>query len=369
MAFIPVNTPALEGNEGKYLQECVDTAWISSEGPFVKRFEKEFAERVNRKFAISVTNGTVALEATMQALKVGEGDEVILPAFSIISVLGAVVKAGAKPVLVDCDPITWNMDLNQVEDKVNDRTKAIVAVHTYGLPVDIDPLVQLCHHKGIFLIEDAAESHGLNYKGRPCGGFGDISTFSFYPNKLITTGEGGMVLTDNPDLAERLGLIKNLFFTKDRFVHEEIGSNLRMTNLQAALGVAQLEQIDLFVKRKREIGGFYNRAFKELKQLQLPAQNTEHAENIYWVYGMVIKDQLMTAKEAMKMLGQEEIGTRPFFWPMHLQPICQKMGLFVGEQYPFSENIAKYGFYIPSGLGITDPELSRVGAIVNKIFS
>lgn len=369
MEFIPVNTPALEGNEGKYLQECIDTAWISSEGPFVKRFEKEFAERVNRNFAISVTNGTVALEAAMQALKVGEGDEVILPAFSIISVLGAVVKAGAKPVLVDCDPITWNMDLNQVEDKVNDRTKAIVAVHTYGLPVDIDPLVQLCRDKGIFLIEDAAESHGLNYKGRPCGNFGDISTFSFYPNKLITTGEGGMVLTDNPDLAERLGLIKNLFFTKDRFVHEEIGSNLRMTNLQAALGVAQLEQIDLFIKRKREIGGFYNGAFKELKQLQLPAQNTEHAENIYWVYGMVIKDQFMTAKAAMKMLGQEGIGTRPFFWPMHLQPICQKMGLFVDEQYPVSESIAKYGFYIPSGLGITDPELSRVGAIINKIFS
>jgi perosamine synthetase len=242
--FIPVNVPLLDGNEKKYLLECIETGWISSEGPFITEFEQKFAARMGRKHGIAVCNGTAAIDASIEALDIGPGDEVIMPAFTIISCISQIVRNGGKPVLVDSDITTWNMDVNQIEAKITSKTKAIMIVHIFGLPVDVDPVLEIAKRHGLKIIEDAAEMHGQTYKGRPCGSFGDVSTFSFYPNKHITTGEGGMILTDDDKLAETCRSLRNLCFQPhQRFVHERLGWNLRMTNMQAAVGLAQLERL------------------------------------------------------------------------------------------------------------------------------
>ncbi len=253
--FVPVNEPLLDGNEKKYLLHCIETGWISSEGPFVKEFEEKFAARVGRRFGVAVANGSVALDLAVLSLNLQEGDEVIMPDFTIISCAAAVVRAGLRPVLVDADPITWNMDVAQIESKINPRTKAIMVVHIYGLPVDMAAIGALAKKYSLKIIEDAAEAHGLSYQGRPCGSFGDLSIFSFYPNKHITTGEGGMVVTDDPVLAEKCRSMRKLCFqTTRRFVHEELGYNFRLTNLQVALGLAQLERLDQFITKKKKMG-------------------------------------------------------------------------------------------------------------------
>ncbi|MBT6563827.1 MAG: DegT/DnrJ/EryC1/StrS family aminotransferase [Candidatus Scalindua sp.] len=368
--FIPVNEPLLIGNEKKYLNECIDTNWISSEGPFVKRFEDEFATRMGRKHGIAVSNGTAAIDIAVEVLGIGEGDEVILPTFTIISCVLQIVRSGATPVLVDSDPLTWNMDITQIKAKITPRTKAIMVVHIYGLPVDMDPILDLCERYDLKMIEDAAEMIGQTYRGRPCGSFGDLSTFSFYPNKHITTGEGGMVLTDDEELAEKCRSMRNLCFQREqRFVHDKLGWNYRMTNLQAALGLAQLEQLERFVDKKRTIGKTYTKLLKGIKEIQLPLEKTDYAENIYWVYGIVLKDDIpFDAKEAMQKLGKQGIGTRPFFWPMHLQPVLLENNLFQGEKYPVAERISKRGFYIPSGLGLDDFKIEKVVIILQQIL-
>ncbi|RZL04952.1 MAG: DegT/DnrJ/EryC1/StrS aminotransferase family protein, partial [Pedobacter sp.] len=238
--FIPVNTPLLSGNELKYLTECIETGWISSEGPFITKFENKFSAYIGMEHGIAVSNGSAALDIAIKALDLGVGDEVILPAFTIISPAQSIVTAGAIPVLVDSNPLTWNMDVNQIEAKITSKTKAILVVHIYGLPVDMDPVMDLCKKYRLKLIEDAAEMHGQTYKGKMCGSFGDISIFSFYPNKHITTGEGGMLLCNDKVLADRCKKLRNLAFEPDkrRFIHYELGWNYRMTNLQAALGLA-----------------------------------------------------------------------------------------------------------------------------------
>lgn len=367
---ILVNQPLLDGNEKKYLLECIDTGWISSEGPFVKKFEEQFAARVGRKYGVAVSNGSVALDAAVAALGIQPGDEVILPTFTIISCAAAIVRSGAVPVVVDCDPNTWNMDVSQIEDKITPKTKALMVVHIYGLPVDMEPVLALADRYGLQIIEDAAEMHGQTYKGRPCGSFGAISTFSFYPNKHVTTGEGGMLLTHNEQLAERCRSLRNLCFQpQKRFVHQELGWNLRMSNLQAALGVAQLERLDEFIARKRHIGQRYTELLSDIPGLQLPLPRTDYADNIYWVYGLVLKDEVpFDAEEAIGRLAQYKIGTRPFFWPMHEQPVFRKMGLFDGVSYPVAERIARRGFYIPSGMALTDEQICRVAQVVVEVF-
>jgi len=369
--FIPVNQPLLDGNEKKYLLECIETGWISSEGPFVKQFEERFAARVGRQYGIAVANGSGALDIAVQALGLGPGDEVILPTFTIISCAAAIVRAGATPVLVDADPVTWNMNVEQVAERISPRTKAIMVVHIYGLPVDMDPIIELASKHDLKIIEDAAELHGQTYKGLPCGSFGDISTFSFYPNKHITTGEGGMLVCNDPDVAERCRGLRNLCFqAKKRFVHEELGWNYRMTNLQAALGLAQLERLDDFVERKRAMGRRYTKLLKDIGGVQLPLERTANAENIYWVYGLVLDDFVpFDTEEAMKRFAATGIGTRPFFWPMHEQPVFREMGLFTCESYPVAERLARRGFYLPSGLALTENQLQRVAAVVREVLA
>lgn len=370
--FIPVNEPLLNGNEKKYLIECIDTGWISSEGPFIRRFEENFSSMVGRKFGVAVANGTLAIDAAIQALNIGPGDEVILPTFTIISCISQIIRSGAKPILVDCDPFTWNMDVTQVEAKITSATKAIMLVHIYGLPVDLDPILGLAKKYNLKLIEDAAEMHGQTYKGRPCGSFGDISTFSFYPNKHITTGEGGMIVLDDESLYQECQSLRNLCFQpQKRFVHEELGWNMRMTNLQAAVGVAQLERLDEFVNRKRAMGAFYTELLHEVEdKIQLPVARTDYADNIYWVYGVVLKEALgVDAHSVMQKLSELGVGTRPFFYPMHLQPVFTKAGHFQNESYPVSEKISRLGFYLPSGLALSEGDIVESAKALIKVLN
>ena len=368
--FIPVNEPLLDGNEKKYLAECIDTGWISSEGPFVTKFEAEFSARLNRKHGIAVANGTAAIDVAVEALGIGPGDEVILPTFTIISCIQQIVRAGAKPVLVDVDPLSWNMDVRQIEAKLSEHTKAILVVHIYGLPVDMEPVMRICKKYNIKLIEDAAEAIGQTYRGRPCGSFGDISTVSFYPNKHITTGEGGMVLTNDSHLATTCRSLRNLCFEqKQRFVHERLGWNMRMTNLQAALGLAQLERLDQFLLRKRRIGNRYQELLCDLKGVQLPLRRTDYADNLYWVFGLVLDKRLGDAESMMRRLRSAGIGTRPFFYPMHKQPVFLKTGLFKDESHCHSERLSLQGFYIPSGLNLNDHQLVTTANALKTVLS
>ena len=370
MNFIPVNEPLLNGNEKKYLNNCIETGWISSEGPYVKEFEEKFSERAGRKFGIAVCNGTAALEAAVIAAGVKKGDEVILPSFTIISCASSIIRAGAIPVLVDSEEDNWNMNVNQIRKKITNKTTAIMIVHIYGLPVDIDPVLKLAEEFNLKIIEDAAELIGQTYKGKPCGSFGDVSTFSFYPNKHITTGEGGMIVTDDPEIESRCRSLRNLCFKPEkRFVHDELGYNFRMTNLQAALGLAQFERLDEFINRKRCIGKLYNEQFRNFPYFNIPLEKSEFAENIYWVYGILLNEKSkMNAEEIMKLLNQKNIGTRPFFYPMHLQPVFNKMGLFENEKYPVSEKLSEFGFNIPSGLALTEDQIITSAEALKSIF-
>ncbi len=321
-----------------YTLQTIDTGWISSEGAFVKLLE--------------------------------EGNEVIMPTFTIISCAAALVRRKIKPVLVDVDPTTWNMDVTQIEDKVTWKTRAIMAVHLYGLPVDMDAVMEIAQRHHLYVIEDSAEAHGLEYKGKMCGSFGTISCMSFYPNKHITTGEGGMVLVDDEQLRDRCISLRNLCHSPHRrFYHEDLGYNFRMSNIQAALGVAQLEKLKEHLEMKRTIGADYQERLKDIDCVQLPVKRTKYAENIYWIFGMVIhKDILMDAKEVMLQLADRKVGCRPFFYPMHLQPVFRKMGLFLEENYPIAERLAEKGFYIPSGLGVTAEQREYVAEQLKTVF-
>lgn len=370
-AFVPVNTPLLDGREAEYVTECIRTGWISSEGPFIQRFEQAMAEVSGRRYGVAVTNGSVALDIAIHALGLEVGSEVIIPTFTIISCASAVVKAGLVPVAVDCDPATWNMTIQGVEAAITPRTRAIMLVHIYGLPVDLDPILDLARQRGLKVVEDAAEMHGQTYRDTPCGSFGDLSTFSFYPNKHVTTGEGGMILTDDEALAHRLYSLRNLCFQpQQRFVHEELGWNARMTNLQAALGVAQVERLPQTVQIKRRIGRLYDSHLKDVERIRRPVPYTSYARNIYWVYGVVLNEDVpFDAKEAMRRLAEKGIGTRPFFWCMHEQPVLRRMGLMLDEQHPNAERIARRGFYLPSGVALSDAEIDHSAQALKEILA
>ena len=363
---VPVNEPYLFGNEKKYLLKCLNDGFISSSGQFVKEFEKKFAKRVNRKFAITVSNGTAALQLAFESLNIKKKEEVILPSFTIISCILPVIRSGAIPVLIDSDPVTWNMDVNKIEKKITSKTRAIIAPHIYGLPIDMDPLLKIAQKYKLKVIEDAAEVLGLKYKNKECGSFGDVSTFSFYANKHITTGEGGMVVTNSKQIAEKCKSLRNICFNnKRRFLHYDLGWNYRFTNLQSAVGLAQLQKLNRFIVKKRNIGKIYNKELSKIKIFQTPLNKKEYAKNIYWVYGLVLKkNSPISLNILMKKLKQEGIETRNFFWPLHQQPVLKKMGFFKNTKLPVAEYLSKNGLYLPSGLALTSLQQKFV---VNKI--
>lgn len=367
---VPVNEPLLQGNEKKYLAECIDSGWISSDGPFVSQFENEFAGYVGRQYGVSVTSGTAALDIAFEAIGLSEGDEVIVPTFTIISCVHQICRCGAVPIFVDADEYSWNMETTDIESKITPRTKAILAVHIYGLSPDINKLIDICERYNLDLIEDFAEAIGQTFDGKQCGSFGRISIASFYPNKHISTGEGGMVLMDEKHIYEICKSLRNLCFSPEkRFFHEKLGWNYRMTNLQAAVGLAQLERIDEFVNRKRNIGNLYNENLDLNPELfQAPLKKTTHGENIYWVYGLVSRASDYPADRIMEELAKVNIGTRPFFYPLHLQPILNKDKTenHIGA-YPNAERLSRFGFYIPCGLGISDAQIEYVCDNLNQL--
>ena len=369
--FIPVNEPIIGEKEKELVMECLNTGWISSEGPFVNKFEEEFSSFVNREYGISCTNGSSALDIAIAALGIGIGDEVILPTFTIISCASSIVRAGATPVIVDAENDTWNMDTDQIEALITDKTVAIMMVHIYGHPVDVDKVLKIAEKYHLAVIEDSAELIGAEYKERKCGSFGDISTFSFYPNKHITTGEGGMVVTNDKSLAEKCRSLRNLCFQKNkRFVHEELGWNFRMTNIQAALGLGQLERINETLKKKRDIGKMYNKYLSDLPNIKLPLIKTKFSENIYWVYGILIDSEFDTAQSIINHLAKKGIGTRPFFCPIHRQPVFLKKGLFSNFKKNFiADDLYKQGFYIPSGVALSEEDIILVANEIKLIFS
>jgi perosamine synthetase len=369
-----VNEPKLGAHELDYVTECVETGWISSAGRFIEQFEVDWAEYCGRRHGVAVSNGSMALHAAVAALELEPGDEVILPTFTIISCATAVLAAGATPVLVDADPETWTMNVQQLESRIGERTRAVMPVHIYGHPVDMDPVLELAERHGLAVVEDAAEAHGAEYHSgeggwRRCGSFGGQSCFSFYANKLVTTGEGGMVVTDDDDLAERLRSLRNLGFRPERrFHHEQLGFNFRLTNLQAALGVAQLERMDEIVSRKREVAASYTAAFADLEGLELPAEKP-WARSVFWMYGIIVDESTgldaVTFAERLRRLG---VDTRPFFLGMHEQPALHRLGLFGGESYPAAERLARQGLYVPSGLALTDAQVQAVCDSVEAVL-
>jgi len=383
--MIPVSEPLIGAKEIEYVNECLHTGWISSAGRFIEEFEQKWADYCGMKYGIAMSNGTTALQAAVGCIGLQPGDKVIMPTFTIISCAQAIIYNGGVPVLVDCDPRTWCMDIDQVHHKVeaemskgDGKLKAIMPVHIYGHPVDMDPILELAEKYDLKIIEDAAEVHGAEYltgresacpQWKRCGSFGDLSVFSFYANKLITTGEGGMVLTDNPDYAEKARRLRNLcFLPEQRFLHAELGHNFRLTNLQAAIGLGQLERMDEIIAKKRWMGKAYTERLQSVDCLQLPVEET-WAKQVYWMYGIVLNESTgLDAVQFAHKLKDKGVETRPFFLGMHEQPVFLNMGLFQNEKYPVAEHIARQGLYLPSGLTLSEEQLDKVCNAVRKVL-
>ena len=370
--FIPVNIPKFFNQEKINVKQCLEEGWISSEGNYVKKFEQTFSKYNKRIYGIAVSSGTAALEISMKSLNLRKGDEIIIPSFSIISTALCVIKLGLKPILVDSDSKTWNMDSAQVIKKITKKTKAIIITHIYGFPVDMKMILKVAKAKNIKIIEDSAEMIGQTYFKRKCGSFGDLSTFSFYANKHITTGEGGMILTNNKKLYNKCKSLRNLCFGagSNRFNHDDIGWNYKMTNLQAAIGCGQLQNIYKIIKRKREIGKRYISILNKCNKIYIQPYKLNYSKNIFWVFGVLLKKNINISRDQIiKRLYNYNIQTRNFFHPMHKQKIFQKMKLFSKKQkFLNAEYLSKYGFYLPSGLGITNKEIDFVGKTLVKIL-
>ena len=368
--MVPVNEPWLGQEEQDLILEAVRTGWISSAGKFVTDFESRWAAICDRRHGISVCNGTAALETAVFALKLPQGSEVILPTFTIISCVTAILNNGLEPVFVDASPETWGMDVTRVEAKISDKTRAIMVVHTYGHPVDMDPILELADKYRLKVIEDAAEVHGARYKGRICGSFGDVSIFSFYANKIITTGEGGMVVCDDDTIRDNCALYRDLGFQPQRrFRHDLLAYNYRFSNLGAAIGIAQIDRFEEALERKRWMGALYSELLRDAPDLQTPPV-TDWGDNVYWVYGIVLGDSYSCdAAELAQRLGDAKIGTRPFFLGMHEQPALREMDYGIGESYPVAERLARRGLYLPSGLAITESQIREVIDILLPILS
>jgi perosamine synthetase len=370
--IIPVNSPVITLEDAKSIFRAAKTGWVSSAGKQIEDFENSFSKFIGLKYATTVSSGTAALEIAIKALGIKKGDEVIIPNFTIISNALCVIRQGATPVYVDCNKFNWNMKIEDIEKKINRRTKAIIATHIYNYPIDIYKIKKIAASHKVALIEDAAEVLGHKFKRQYCGSFGDISIFSFYANKHITTGEGGMILSNNKLLIDKCKSLKNLCFGKiDRFAHDDIGWNYRMTNLQAALGCSQLKRIRDIIIIKKNIGNIYYKFLKNNNKIYIPPPKKENFENIYWVVGIVLnKNSRINAKIFARKLLRRNIETRPFFYPMNKQKILKELKLVKkNEKFPNSEYISEYGLYLPSGINLKYNEIKYICDEVNNILS
>ena len=367
--IFPVSKPFITKKDIFAVNKTLKSGWISSSGTETKKFESEFSKFVDRKYSITVANGTAALEIAIKALGIKKDDEVLMSNFTIISNALAVIRQQAKPVLIDCDLENWNVKIEDIEKKITKKTKAIIVTHIYSFPNDMDKILKICKKHNILIIEDAAEVLGLSYKNKKCGSFGDLSTFSFYANKQVTTGEGGMISVNSEKLYKKCNSLKNLCFGKiNRFNHDDLGWNYRLTNIQAALGLSQLKNIKNTIRKKMEIGNYYYEKLKFNNNIQILPPFNSFSKNIYWVVGILIKNKKMTALNLSKKLLKFGIETRPFFWPMHQQSIFKKLKLFKNQNYPNSTYLSKYGLYVPSYFILKKKEINKISNVINKIL-
>lgn len=360
--FIPVYEPVLGGNEKKYVLECLESGWISSLGKYVTEFEEKFSAYCGSKYGVSVANGTVALQLALLALGIKKGDEVIVPDLTFVATANAVSYTGAKPVFVDSERESWNIDPSKIEEKITKKTKAIIPVHIFGHPCDMDPIMDIAKDRRLFVIEDAAEAHGAEYKGKRAGCFGTISCFSFYGNKTITTGEGGMCITNDEKLAEEMRFLKDHGMSSEkRYWHSKIGFNLRMTNIQAAIGLAQLEQIEKFIEAKRKNAHLYNSLLKDVEGISLPPE-MPWAKSIYWMYSVLVTDSYgMSRDKLAEKLKEKKIDSRPFFYPMHQLPIYKSE-----KAFPVADDLSAQGLNLPSAPSLKKEDVERVCEAIAK---
>ena len=358
--MIPVAEPNLDGNELKYVTECIKTGWISSIGSYVKRFEKGFSEYCGVKHGIAVANCTVALHLSLKALGIQKRDEVIIPSLTFVATANAVKYVGAKPVFVDSEPRTWNIDPEKIEEKITPKTKAIMPVHLYGHPCNMDRIREIAEKHNLRIIEDAAEAHGAEYKGKKVGSLSDVSCFSFYGNKIITSGEGGMCLTNDKQIAEKIEELKDHGMSKEkRYYHPSLGYNYRLTNIQSAIGLAQLEKIEETIEIKRKNAQIYNSLLKDVKGVKLPVEES-WSKNVYWMYSILIgKDYKLTRDELMIKLKNKGIDTRQFFIPLHKMPYLNE-----GQNLPVAEEVSEQGINLPSSTKLTKEQIEKISEII-----
>jgi perosamine synthetase len=359
---IPIAEPTFTDNEMKNVVECIETGWVSSKGKFISKFEEEFSRYCNVRNATSTCNGTVALHLALAALGIGLNDEVIIPDLTFVATASAIVYTGAKPVFADIDPKIWTIDPKQIEEKITKKTKAIIPVHLYGHPADMNPIMELARKHNLYVIEDAAEAHGAEYKHRKVGSIGDIGCFSFFGNKIITTGEGGMCITNNDDLINNMRMLKNHGMSPTKkYWHTTIGFNYRMTNIQAAIGSAQLEKIDKVIEIKRRNASLYNRLLREIDGLTFPKEE-DWAKSVYWMYSIQIEKEFPISRDSLIIkLNENNIDSRPFFYPLHKMPPFKS-----NESYPVSEEISRKGISLPSSPNLTIRDIEYICNVIKK---
>lgn len=362
--FIPLAEPDLTGNEKKYLQDCLETGWISGSGKYVEAFENGFATFCGAAHGVAIVNGTAALHVALLALGIGPGDEVIVPDLTYIASANAVTYCGARPVFADVDPATWTLNPLDVSRKLSPRTRAVMPVHLYGHPVDMDPILDLAEAHNLYVVEDAAEAHGAEYKGRRAGTLGDVGVFSFYGNKIITTGEGGMIVTNDSSLASKARLLKGQGMDpQHRYWFPIIGYNYRMTNMQAAIGLAQLERIEWFIERRREVAKWYDTALKSLPVLK-PIE-ADWAKNSYWLYSICVNEDI-DRDLLMNHLLEQGVETRPFFYPMHKMPPYRDA---VQAATPVATRLAAQGLSLPSSANLTCEDVAHIARVLEECLA
>ncbi|MFF2484530.1 DegT/DnrJ/EryC1/StrS family aminotransferase [Paenibacillus sp. NPDC058071] len=363
--FYPVAVPVLNGNEKKYVMDCIDSTWISSTGKYITAFEEAFAAYCGTRYAISCSNGTTALHLALLAHGVGPGDEVIVPTLTFIATANAVVYCGAKPVFADCEPDTWNLSPAHVESLITPRTKGIVPVHLYGHPADMETINEIARKHALFVIEDAAEALGAEYRGKKTGSLAHCATFSLFGNKIITTGEGGMITTDDEELAQTLRTLRGQGIDPiKKYWFPVIGYNYRMTNMQAAVGCAQLENIDWHIGERIRVASHYREHLQGIDGIGLPVQR-DFAKNVYWMFSVILEDANEAARDRMMALLKEDgIETRPFFYPMHILPPYLE-GREYGD-YPVANRIAAQGFNVPTYGGLSEADIAYIASKIKE---
>lgn len=364
--MIPVYEPSLDKEELKTVVEAVKSGWISSKGKFIAEFEDAFAKYCGVKYGIACSNGTTALHLALVALGIKKGDEVIVPTLTFVSTANVVLFTGATPIFVDSDPRYWCIDPKKIEEAISKRTRAIMPVHLYGHPCEMEEIMRIAKENSLYVIEDAAEAHGALCRGKKTGSFGDVGCFSFYGNKIITTGEGGMCLTNNEESAEIMRRLRDHGMDPEKkYWHDRIGFNYRLTNLQAALGVAQLKKLDTLIRKKRRIADWYGKEFEDLERKDTIKRHPEMpwAKNIYWMYSILIEEKFPFSRdELIKKLENEDIETRPFFYPVHTFPWYDKSKVF-----PVSEELSRKGINLPSSANLKKEDVRMIAERVRDL--